>query len=400
MTPKVIKTNEEYEAVINRVEEIFDAEPGSPEADELELLSVLIEVYEDEMYPIDFPDPVEAIKFRMEQDGLTRKDLMQYLGSKSKVSEVLNKKRPLSLKMIRSLHEHLGIPPEVLLQKTLTEIPDDDIAKNWQKYPIKEMHKNGYFKDCESPSSDIWESGEELLRSFFSNFDTPSFHPTMYRKGIRIGSNANPFALRAWSAKILKDAKSEDIAKFDRKKIDKDFINQLIRLSVFREGPKLAKEHLERHGIHLIVEKHLPKTMLDGVAMLLPDGSPVIGLTLRYDRIDYFWFSLIHEMAHVVLHLNDPEKDLFIDNFEEPNNSEYEVEADKWAANALIPEDTWKKSKISSITQQSKSNILEFAGQLGISPSIVAGRIRFERKNFRILSNLVGHRLLRNQFFN
>lgn len=117
MKARIIKTEYDYEAALKRVEALMDALPGSAEFEELELLTLVIEKYEDEQYPIDFPDPVEAIKFRMEQAGLDRKDMIQYLGSQSKVSEVLNHKRPLSLAMIRALSQGLGIPAEVLVQR-------------------------------------------------------------------------------------------------------------------------------------------------------------------------------------------------------------------------------------------------------------------------------------------
>ncbi len=116
MQPKVIKTEAEYEVALARVAELMDAQPGSPDEQELELFALLVEQYEQEHFPIAPPDPVEAILFRMEQEGLTRKDLAAYIGSPSKVSEVLNRKRPLSLSMIRALHRGLGIPADILVQ--------------------------------------------------------------------------------------------------------------------------------------------------------------------------------------------------------------------------------------------------------------------------------------------
>jgi HTH-type transcriptional regulator/antitoxin HigA len=113
----VIRTEEECELALARIDELMDAEPGTPEMDELELLSVLVARYEDERYPMDLPDPIAAITFRMEQQGLTRKDLEPYLGSQARVSEVLSGKRSLSKEMIRRLHAGLGIPAEVLLQE-------------------------------------------------------------------------------------------------------------------------------------------------------------------------------------------------------------------------------------------------------------------------------------------
>jgi HTH-type transcriptional regulator/antitoxin HigA len=117
MKPKILKTEEEYTKVLSRVESLMEAEPNSPEEKELELWSLLVECYEMEHFPIDIPDPVEAIKFRMEQEGLKQKDLAKFFPGKNRVSEVLNRKRPLSLRMIRSLHRNLGIPAEVLLKE-------------------------------------------------------------------------------------------------------------------------------------------------------------------------------------------------------------------------------------------------------------------------------------------
>lgn len=107
----------EHERALERIEELFTAKPGTPDGDELELLLLLVETYEAKEYPIDLPDPIEAIRFRMEQANLKQKDLVPILGSKGKVSEVLNGKRELSLTMIRKLVSELGIPAEVLLQE-------------------------------------------------------------------------------------------------------------------------------------------------------------------------------------------------------------------------------------------------------------------------------------------
>ena len=117
MAAKLIKTEAEDKAALKRIDAIFSAKPGTPEGDELELLEHLVEEYESAKYPIDMPDPIDAILFRMDQTGLKAVDLVPYFGSKSKVSEVLHRKRPLSLAMIRAVHEGLGIPAEVLLQK-------------------------------------------------------------------------------------------------------------------------------------------------------------------------------------------------------------------------------------------------------------------------------------------
>ena len=116
MEYKVIKNEKEYQKALNRLEKIFDAKKGSKEGDELELLSLLIDKYEQEKYPIDLPDPIDAIKFRMEQLGYKQKDLALAIGLKSRVSEILNRKRKLTLDMIRTLSEVLSIPTDVLVK--------------------------------------------------------------------------------------------------------------------------------------------------------------------------------------------------------------------------------------------------------------------------------------------
>lgn len=116
MELKLIKTEKDYQHALARLEVIFDAVPNTEEGDELEILSLLIEKYEDKYYQIEFPDPIEAIKFRLEQLGMNQSDLSTIVGLKSRASEILNKKRKLTLEMIRKLNNALHIPLEVLIQ--------------------------------------------------------------------------------------------------------------------------------------------------------------------------------------------------------------------------------------------------------------------------------------------
>lgn len=116
MTIKPIKTKKDYQQALDRLETIFDALPGTPEGDELEVLGILIDKYEQEHFPIDLPDPIEAIKFRMEQMGYNQSDLARVVGLKSRASEILSRKRKLTLEMIRQLHAALNIPTDVLIQ--------------------------------------------------------------------------------------------------------------------------------------------------------------------------------------------------------------------------------------------------------------------------------------------
>jgi HTH-type transcriptional regulator/antitoxin HigA len=116
MDIKPVRTQRDYKAALGEVERLFDAEPGTADADRLEVLTTLVEAYEERNHPIAPPDPIDAIAYFMESRGLSRKDLEPFLGSRAKVSEILNRRRPLSIEMIRRLNQGLGIPAEVLIQ--------------------------------------------------------------------------------------------------------------------------------------------------------------------------------------------------------------------------------------------------------------------------------------------
>lgn len=116
MEIRPIKTEADYQAALEEIERLLDAAPDTPEGDRLEVLVTLVEAYEEKHYTIPLPDPIEAIQYYMESRGLTKRDLESYIGSRGRVSEILNRKRPLSIEMIRRLHAGLGIPAEVLIQ--------------------------------------------------------------------------------------------------------------------------------------------------------------------------------------------------------------------------------------------------------------------------------------------
>jgi HTH-type transcriptional regulator/antitoxin HigA len=118
---KPIRSQADHEAALAEVERLWGAKAGTPDGDRLDVLATLIDAYEAEHYPMDPPDPVEAIKFRMEQQGLSRRDLEGIIGTRTRVAEILNRKRGLSIAMIRRLHERLGISAEVLIRPTQTD---------------------------------------------------------------------------------------------------------------------------------------------------------------------------------------------------------------------------------------------------------------------------------------
>ena len=401
MINKLIKTEEDYGLVLSRIEDLMDAEANTPEAEELELLATLVELYEDEHYAMDAPEPIEAIKFRMEQLGLNQQGLVPFIGSKSKVSEVLNKKRPLTLSMMRSLHQNLGIPAEIFLQKAGGDFPKAIPHIEWHLFPLKEMSKRGWIH----PAKNLKDSAEEAMRLFINDC-CPKGKPieACFREnsGNRINSKTDIYALNSWCMRIMALAQKNTLQrKFDHANFTPDSLREIAKLSFFDEGPLLAREFLRKHGIHLITERHLPKTYLDGVALLLEDSTPVVGLTLRYDRIDNFWFCLLHELAHIVLHLGKENQNLFVDDMDVKTSgrgkqNDIENEADSLATESLIPNEVWSTSIAKS--KPTKKNVLELAEHLKIQPACIAGRVRFEQNNFKLLSRLVGSGKIRNLF--
>jgi HTH-type transcriptional regulator/antitoxin HigA len=173
-------------------------------------------------------------------------------------------------------------------------------------------------------------------------------------------------------------------------------MQEVVALSVKENGPFAAQEFLLKHGIPLIIEPHLPQTYLDGAALLLLDERPIIGMTIRYDRLDNFWFTLMHELAHVVLHFGKG-RSQFIDDLDVgPKDDQIEREADSLAGETLIPLSRWRTSAAAKCRYAAAA--LQLAGQLNVHPAIVAGRMRHHWKAFRLLNNLVGHHEVRKCF--
>lgn len=394
MKPKVIKNEVEYKMALAHLETLMEAEPNATLEEEMELFAVLIENYEREHFPIGLPDPIEAIKFRMEQQGLTRKDLEKYIGSQSKVSEVLNRKRPLSIGMIRALHQGLGIPAEVLLQEEGKELsaPKYDL----KKYPFNEMFKEGYFNFFNGPLQEAKEVSEELLDRFFSVFRGLSFEKALPRSSA--ADKMDEFALEAWQARALSLAEEQELPPYASNSLDEEDLKHMVKLSAFEKGPDLAREFLQKHGIAFVILKNLPHTYLDGACFKSPSGRPVIGLTLRHDRLDNFWFTLFHELGHLNLHLIQNNLAFFDDTESEHSHAHdsHEGEANDFAARHLISDDVWKQWRRTNSGIVSKEEIRLFADRLNISPAIVAGRLRWETGDYLKYSALLGNKTVKN----
>lgn len=398
---KPIRTETDYEAALARINALMDAEPGSAEFNELDVLADLVELYESKHDPMSFPSPVAAIEFRMEQGNLSPRDLIPFIGSRAKVSEVLSGKRAITMPMARALHEHLGIPADVLLRESRVELGNPLAGMEWSRFPVKAMAKLGWISD----GPDLVGHAEEIVRDLIDRaggLDVAC--AALYRKNDHVRANAkmDPYALNVWCWQVLVKANEERLkANYKCGTVTLDLLKKVAQLSWSEEGPRLAKEFLAKHGIPLVIVQHLPKTYLDGAALRLGDGRPVIGLTLRYDRIDNFWFCLLHELAHVGRHLDNDKGVAFIDDLtlrkvEGVREDPRERQADDWAEEALIPKAVWEASVVKD--HPTPMAVLNLANALEIHPAIVAGRVRHEQQNYRLLSQFVGTGEVRQQF--
>lgn len=390
MKLKVLKTEEEYETALAEIEKLMDS--SKPDRDRLELLVLLVHTYEDLLYPIDLPDPIEAIKFRMEQAGLKQKDLIPFIGSRSKVSEILSHQRPLSITMIRKLHEGLGIPADVLLKEPGAQIIPAVEGIEWDRFPLTEMFKRNWFQDFHGTVAEAKKQSCELLMAWAGAFGFEVPQPALLRQHVRAGSDADNYALTAWRIRVSQLAMEQKVPKYQKGTVTQDFVRDLVRLSYLDDGPLLAQEFLLKNGIHFVVESHLKHTHLDGAAIKLPDGSPLVAVTLRYDRLDNFWFTLSHELAHIALHF-DGEETAFFDDLDQTGLDVFESDADHWASDALIPPESWQTAHLGK--RPTIQAVHNFATSLRITPAIPAGRIRKETGNYKLYDGLIGRNKVR-----
>lgn len=399
MNIRPVKTEEDYDAALARIEELWAAVPETPEGNELEVLLTLVSVYEDENHPVPPPSPIEAIKFVMEQKGLKQTELVEYIGSRPRVSEILNGKRNLTLSMIRALHKGLRIPAEILITDS-SSLPKGGEAIDWNCFPVREIVKKGWV----SSDFDYKTQPEEIMRDLMAQAgfadDYPQDTAACFRQGSYRGANSNSQAIFAWllAARASANKLKCDVV-FKRDEIDESFISKVAHLSVLKDAPLFAREFLLSKGIKLVVVEHLNKTHIDGALMIDSEGTPIVTLSLRYDRLDNFWFTLAHELAHLVLgHVYKTDGMCIVDDLESVSSSTDKVEKDasRVATKALIPSELWKNHP-ARLTAEIK-DVRTLARKADIHHSIVAGRIRFERGDYSLLARYVGQGQVRKLF--
>lgn len=393
---KPIRNREDYDKAVSLLAELIEKNPqvGTPDDTKIRVLTTLIEDFESATLPDYQVDPVEAIKLRMDQLGLKDKDLADYLGSRSRVSEVLSGKRPLTVPMIKNLEEGLGIPASILVGSSA-----EKRNKRWSPKTLTLMAQRGYFGEENKAIEPKRILDMGLLKNIFSNQPLASaalLRQTNYRDISKI----DKYHMDAWTNKVLAEAleiiEKDKVPIFDKDNLDQSKLSELFNLSSKANGVQEVITHLKSFGVVVVIEPHLPSTRLDG-ATLFTSHNAVIGLTIRYDRLDNFWFTLAHELSHVYLH-NESEYDAFFDQlFNEGSEiTEIENDADVLAGELLIPSNVWKTSPLRY--GSTPTLVKMFAEKIGVHESVVAGRIRHDSKDWSAHSDLVNGEKVRHLF--
>lgn len=330
--------------------------------------------------------------------GMSQRDLAEFLGLKEQQIQryEADRYRSASLERLGEVSDALGIK----LNERAELIGDGSLgAVNLDApsaFPFSEMYRRGYFEDFEGSGAQARAAAADLLPAFFDAARRP-FAAALHRKTIRANGKLNEAAVAAWEARVIQlSRRNPPKLPFDPDRLTAEWVAVLTGLSRAEDGPKRAIEHLRTAGVGLVVEPHLPGTHLDGAALADGAGWAVVAMTLRHDRLDNFWFTLLHEVGHLRLHLGrEPGYKAIFDDTESAARDPREDQADSFAQEALLPQDLWRACL--SRFSRSERAVLADAAKFSIHPAIIAGRIRREAGDYTLLRGLVGSGDVRRQ---
>jgi HTH-type transcriptional regulator / antitoxin HigA len=345
--------------------------------------------------------PVLLVKARIAK-GMSQRQLAERLGVKEQQIQRYEAEKYGSASLRRlievadALDLHVSKRARLLQDSSgRRQTTNDGTELDWMRFPIREMYRRGWFSGFSGSEREAEAGAEHLIAEYLKVIGERTLR-AFHRKHVRSGSALDEYALLAWELRVLWLAAKEQVTtSFAKSKLTKEWIRGLTKLSTEKNGPVLAQQYLRRVGIILIIEPHLSKTYVDGAALSLSAERPVIAMTLRYDRIDNFWFVLLHELGHLWLHFRNSEFQQFFDDLDAGAN-ELETEADNFASEALVPNKFWETAVARYL--RTSASIIQFATELGVSPALIAGRIRKEANNYVILNELIGLGLVRRQF--
>lgn len=244
-------------------------------------------------------------------------------------------------------------------------------------------------------SDEPHEDAVSQLVRYIANHVLRHGTPSLLRTGLNVVDHSGDWTLLSWKAQVTRVAeKTIEEREPVYRALDVSWLVDLVRLSRLDDGPARARDLLLEHGIVLVIEPHITGMKVDGAAFLV-DGVPVIGMTLLRDTLDSFWYTLLHEVGHVVLHYRTGLAAGFFDDVTSTEVDGLEDEANTFASNLLIPDDLWTRSP--ARIAKAAGPVEKLAQQLGIHPAIVFGRIRMERRDYSLFSNKLGRGLIRDQ---
>ena len=328
-----IRSLQDLNQANDRLDQLLNSSQGSPEREEYRSLFKLVAEYQDYHFPIEIPNGIGMIEFHLENSNLCEADLIPLIGSKAKVSAVLSGEEPLTIPMVRALNKHLAVDLESLVGY---DVIDEEDGIEWGKFPTKAMKELGWFS---TPSKSDKELIEELIELAGGLVRIPR---TYCRQNFDARRNAltDLYSLQAWCQKVVGTAVAHPPAnRFDKSSLGKEFLTSLASFSKNEDGPRRAIATLAEAGIALVYVEQLPEMYVDCAVMKSKEGFPVIGLTLRDDSIDSFWFGVLHSVAHIWKHLSELHY-FFVDDFNIRQchcnvDWSFENEADKIAYEAL-----------------------------------------------------------------
>jgi HTH-type transcriptional regulator/antitoxin HigA len=301
--------------------------------------------------------------------------------------------RSIALSGLLRVARTLGIRLTADIDQPLQEpwLPSYEMSSNELQKVLKHARENGWLDKADQSD----ENGISQLRRTVAEHVGEYGTPSLLRTGLNVHDLSKDWFLLAWKAQVTRSA----LRQIQRKKpkyrpLNMSWLSDLVKLSAVEDGASKAKEMLADQGIILVIEPQIAGMRVDGAAFLI-DEHPVIGLTLRLDAVDNFWFTLMHELGHVILHYRTGLASGFFDDFEHLEIDEMEEEANRFAQNILIPDAVWSKSP--ARIAKTAEPVERLAKQLGIAPAIIFGRLRMERQNYKIFSDKIGRGRIRKQ---
>jgi HTH-type transcriptional regulator/antitoxin HigA len=327
--------------------------------------------------------------------GLSQKELARKLGLREQAIQrwEAERYRSISLQNYQKVARALGVYWQMkdLPSSDIRLLPDFDIKSDEFKKIFRHARSHGWLDTADTSEENAISTLVRYIGDHVNRYGTPS----LLRTGLNVVDHTHDWSLLSWKAQVTRRAEAEIGKTRPRyRPINVSWLTDLVKLSVHDNGPIRARDMLLENGIVLIAEPQIPGMAVDGAAFLV-DETPVVGMTLLRDTVDNFWFTLLHEVAHIILHYRTGLSSGFFDDVSSSAVDEFEKEANQFAQNLLIRDEIWAKSpaRISKTAEP----IEKLANQVKIHPAILFGRIRMERNDYSIFSNKIGRGTVRKQ---